>query len=82
MVLRRSLKPEGHQGQDGNPNKDLVAERTAQASQGGEVWVRGRGRAATAEGAVPCSLLSAWKLPESPLDVAGMTQLPEIANAR
>lgn len=44
--------------------------------------MRGRGRAATAEGAVPCSLLSAWKLPESPLDVAGMTQLPEIANTR
>lgn len=44
--------------------------------------MRGRGRAATAEGTVPCSLPSAWKLLESPLDVAGMTQLPEIANAR
>lgn len=30
MELRRWLKPEDHQGQDGNPNKDLVAERTTQ----------------------------------------------------
>lgn len=30
MELRRWLKLEDHQGQDGNPNRDLVAERTTQ----------------------------------------------------
>lgn len=64
-----------------SPNMDLVSERPlSQSGRGGQV--RGRRRAATVKGGVPYSLLSASKLLESPLHVTGMTQLPEIANAR
>lgn len=71
----------GPPGMAQSPNMDLVSERPlSQSGRGGQV--RGRRRAATVKGGVPCSLLSASKLLESPLHVTGMTQLPEIANAR
>lgn len=47
--------------------------RSRLGAEGGHPHLRGLCHAA---------VLSAWKLLESPLDVAGMTQLPEIANAR